>query len=40
MCFDSIGDYAGGEDRTAVGEQREIAVALEALYRLSREETQ
>ena len=37
---DAIGDYAGGEDRTAVGEQREIAVALEALYRLSREETQ
>lgn len=37
---DAIGDYAGGEDRTAVGEQREIAVALEALYRLSREEAQ
>ncbi|MDO4812375.1 MAG: nucleoside phosphorylase [Eubacteriales bacterium] len=35
---DAIGDYAGGEDRTAVGERREIAVALEALYRMSREE--
>jgi uridine phosphorylase len=35
---DSIGDYADGEDLTAVGERREIAVALEALYRLDREE--
>ena len=35
---DAIGDYAGGEDMSAVGERREIAVALEALYRLSREE--
>lgn len=35
---DAIGDYAGGEDMTAVGEHREIAVALEALYRLMQEE--
>ena len=35
---DAIGDYAGGEDMTAVGERREIAVALEALYRLAQEE--
>ena len=34
----AIGDYAGGADRTAEGERREIAVALEALYRLSRED--
>jgi uridine phosphorylase len=37
---DSIGDYADGEDLTAVGERREIAVALEALYRLDREESE
>jgi len=36
---DAIGDYAGGEDMTAVGEHREIAVALEALYQLMQEET-
>ena len=35
---DAIGDYAGGEDMTAVGERREITVALEALYRLAQEE--
>lgn len=35
---DSIGGYASGEDMTAVGERREIAVALEALYRLAQEE--
>ena len=35
---DSIGGYATGEDMTAVGERREIAVALEALYRLAQEE--
>ena len=35
---DAIGDYAVGEDMTAVGERREIAVALEALYRLAQEE--
>ena len=35
---DAIGGYASGEDMTAVGEKREIAVALEALYRLSQEE--
>ena len=35
---DSISDYAGGEDMTAVGERREIAVALEALYRLTQED--
>ena len=34
----AIGDYAGGADRTVEGERREIAVALEALYRLSRED--
>ena len=34
---DAIGGYASGEDMTAVGEKREIAVALEALYRLSKE---
>lgn len=31
----SIGAYSAGEDMTAVGEQREISIALEALYRLS-----
>ena len=35
---DSIGGYASGEDMTAVGERREITVALEALYRLAQEE--
>ena len=35
---DSIGDYAGGANMTAEGERREIAVALEALYRLAQEE--
>lgn len=37
---DAIGDYAGGEDMSAVGERREIATALEALYRLSREDAE
>ena len=31
---ESIGDYASGEDLCALGEQREILVALEAFYRL------
>ena len=35
---DSIGDYADGASMTAEGERREIAVALEALYRLTQEE--
>ena len=35
---DSIGGYASGEDMPAIGERREIAVALEALYRLAQEE--
>ena len=35
---DAVADYAGGEDMSAVGEQREIAVALEALYRIARED--
>lgn len=34
----SIGGYSTGEDMTAEGERREIAVALEALYRLSLED--
>lgn len=37
---DAVGGYAGGEDRTALGETREIAAALEALYRLHKEESQ
>ena len=36
--MDAVADYAGGEDMSAVGEQREIAVALEALYRIARED--
>lgn len=35
---DAVGDYAGGEDMSAVGERREIAVALEALYRTAKED--
>ena len=34
---ESIGSYQGGEDLTAIGEQREIEVALEAMYRLEQE---
>ena len=34
---DAIGSYQGGEDRTAIGEKREIEVALEAMYRLQKE---
>ena len=34
---DSIGSYQGGEDRTAIGEKREILTALEAMYRLEQE---
>lgn len=34
---ESIGSYQGGEDRTAIGEKREILVALEAMYRLEKE---
>ena len=30
-----VGAYAGGEDTAALGEKREIRVALEALYRCS-----
>lgn len=37
---DAIGGYADGEELTAAGERREIAVALEALYRLSQEDKQ
>ena len=35
---DAVADYAGGEDMSAVGERREIAVALEALYRTAKED--
>jgi len=35
---DSIGDYAGGANRTALGEQHEIETALEALYRLHKDQ--
>ena len=35
---ESIGGYVDGADPAARGEEREIAVALEALYRLSRED--
>lgn len=31
---DSISDYQGGASKTAIGEEREIQVALEAMYRL------
>ena len=34
---DSIGSYQGGENLTAIGEEREIEVALEAMYRLEQE---
>ncbi len=34
---DSIGSYQGGEDRTAIGEKREVLTALEAMYRLEKE---
>ena len=34
---ESIGSYQGGEDRTAIGQKREILVALEAMYRLEKE---
>ena len=34
---ESIGSYQGGEDLTAIGEQKEIEVALEAMYRLEQE---
>ena len=37
---ESVGDYAGGAGATEEGERREILTALEALYRLSREELQ
>lgn len=33
---EGVGAYAGGEDTAALGEKREICVALEALYRCSR----
>ena len=35
---DAIGDYADGADNTTAGEQHEIETALEALYRLGRED--
>lgn len=35
---ESIGDYVGGEDLAALGERREISVALEAFYRLNQNE--
>lgn len=34
---DSIGQYQTGEDKTTIGEKREILVALEAMYRLEKE---
>ena len=34
----AVADYAGGEDMSAVGERREIAVALETLYRTAKED--
>ncbi|MBQ6493791.1 MAG: nucleoside phosphorylase [Erysipelotrichaceae bacterium] len=34
---ESIGSYQSGEDRTAIGEKREILVALEAMYRLEKQ---
>jgi uridine phosphorylase len=34
---DSIGSYQGGENLTAIGEEKEIQVALEAMYRLEQE---
>jgi len=34
---ESIGSYQSGEDLTAIGEEREIEVALEAMYRLQQE---
>ena len=33
----SIGSYQGGENRTAIGEKREVMTALEAMYRLEQE---
>ena len=33
---ESIADYTGGEDMAALGEKREITIALEAFYKLSR----
>lgn len=35
---EGVGSYAGGADRTAIGEHNEITVALEALVRLDRGE--
>lgn len=35
---ESVGSYAGGADKTAIGEKNEIAVALEALVRLDQGE--
>ena len=34
---DAISSYQGGENMTAIGEEREIEVALEAMYRLEQE---
>lgn len=34
---ESISSYQDGEDRTAIGEKREILTALEAMYRLEKE---
>lgn len=34
---ESISSYQGGEDRTAIGEKREVLTALEAMYRLEKE---
>lgn len=33
----SVGSYSSGEDRTSIGEKREVLVALEAMYRLEKE---
>lgn len=34
---ESVGDYQGGESRTALGEKREVLTALEAMYRMEQE---
>lgn len=34
---ESISSYQGGEDRTAIGEKREVLTALEAMFRLEKE---
>lgn len=34
---EAIGSYQGGEDKTAIGERREIEIALEAMYRFQQD---